>query len=292
MTDLLNTITTKDLKLIVGGRILGQISELSLSGDAGLADVSVLSEGYKRWVRTKKDFSGSMDVRVEDPAMLGLVLGDLEVDPTFTETIAIAFNGVNVTQKYIQGDKTGTITTASGEKIGQRFRAGGSELTTAQVYVNSLGDSSVTVSVQADSSGEPSGTPLDSDTIDCSTTGWKSAALDVASLTKDDWYWVVIEVPTTSTGFARSATSIYDEWGYKFYTGAAWGSLETNDIAFQLLLTDSSSYLHIELTDGTTIHTIKGDLNTGKYSLSITSDEPLTGSIDFKSDDLTFSEVV
>ena len=293
MTDLTHAVTTKDMKIIIGGRILGQVTELSVSGDAGLADVSVLSEGHKQWTRTRNDYSGSMDVRVEDPALLGLVLGDLEVDPTYTEKpLSISFNGVNVTQEYIQGSKTGTITTLTTEKVGQRFRAGGKVLTTAQIYVNSGGDASVTVTVEADVTGSPSGTPLDTDTIDCSGIGWKTADLSIAELTKDDWYWVVWSVPTTSTGFARSATSIYDEWGYKFYTSSAWGSLETNDVAFQLLFTDDSSFLHIELTDGTTIHTIEGNLNTGKYSLGITSDEPLVASIDFQSDVLTFSEVV
>ena len=280
------------MKIIIGGRILGQLTDLSISGDAGLADVSVLSEGHKRWIRTKNDYSGSMDVRVEDPALLGLVLGDLQVDPTYTEKpLNISFNGINITQEYIQGSKAGTITTATTEKVAQRFRAGGEQLSTASIYVNSGGDASVTCTVEADSTGEPSGTPLDTDTIDCSGTGWVSADLSIATLVKDDWYWVVWSIPTTSTGLARSATSIYDEWGYKFYSGT-WGTLETNDVSFKLLFIDDSSYLHIELTDGVTVHTIEGNLNTGKYTLGITSDEPLTASIDFQSDELTFSEVV
>jgi len=292
MTDLIQAVTTKDLKLIIGGRTLGQLTELSLSGDAGLADVSVLSEGFKRWIRTKKDFSGSMDVQVHDPAMLGLVLGDLEVDPTFTEPIAIEFNGVNVTQKLIQGDKTNGQAVDTDDLLAQKFRAAGSELTTAQVYVNSGTDSTVTVSVQADTTGSPSGTPLDSDTIDCSSVGWKTATLDVAVLTKDDFYWIVIEDCDDAT-FAYANTDIYTDWGFKFNDeGGGWASLILTDLAFQLLFTDTSSYLHIEITDGITIHTIKGDLNAGKYSLSLTSDEPLVGTVDFQSDDLTFSEVV
>jgi len=290
MTDLLNAVTTKDMKIIIGGRTLAQITELSLSGEAGLADVGVLSEGHKRWKRTKQEYSGSMDVRVDDPALIGLVLGDLEVDPTFTEKpLDISFNGINITQKYIQGDKTNGQLVSTGEKIAQKFRAGGAELTTAQVYVNSGTDASVTVSIQADVTGSPSGTPLDSDTIDCSSTGWKTASLDVAVLTKDDWYWIVLEDSTDVT-FAYADADIYDDWGYKHYSGT-WGALQANDISFQIVLTDSSSYLHIELTDGVTIHTIKGNLNVGKYALSITSEEPLVASIDLRSDELIFSEV-
>lgn len=291
MTDLTRPITTKDMTIIIGGRTLGQVTELSISGDAGLADVSVLSEGHKRWIRTKKDFSGSMDVRVEDMALLGLVLGNLEVDPTLTESVSISFNGVNVTQELIQGDKTNGQAVDTDDLLAQKIRAGGATLTTASVYVNSGTDSSVTVTVQADNSGSPSGTPLDTDTIDCSSAGWKTATLDQASLTKDDYYWIVIEGCDVAT-FAYADTDIYTDWGFKFNDeGGGYGTLTSTDLAFKLLFTDNSSYLHIELYDGVTTHTIEGNLNTGKYSLGITSDEPLTASIDFASDELTFSEV-
>ena len=102
MTDLTRSVTTKDLTLVIAGRTLAQLSNMSISGDAGLADVSVLSEGHKRWIRTKKEFTGSLEYRVEDMGSLGLTLGDYEVDPSQTESISLAFNPPPVTIKHIQ----------------------------------------------------------------------------------------------------------------------------------------------------------------------------------------------
>ena len=290
MTDLTRVVTTKDLKLIVAGRTIASLSELTISGESGLADVSVLSEDHKRWQRTKRSFSGSMDYRMEDMGAIGLVFGDYEIDPTKTEVINMSPNLASVDIKHIQGDKTNSQALTTGQKLALKFRAAGGTLSSASVYNSSGTDTSVTVSVQADNSGIPSGSALASGTIDCSGVGWKNVDLSSASLTMDDWYWIVIE-NCDDASFAYASTDIYTDWGWKIDTGTGWGTLNSNDMAFQLLFTDNTTYIHVELTDGTTTHTIKGTMATAKYSLTINPEDPLTGSLDFVAKELTFSEV-
>lgn len=291
MTDLTRSVTTKDLTLVIAGRTLAQLSNMSISGDAGLADVSVLSEGHKRWIRTKKEFTGSLEYRVEDMGSLGLTLGDYEVDPSQTESISLAFNPPPVTIKHIQGDKTNGQAVATGELLAQKFRASGATLNTAQIYVNSGSDATVTVTVEADVTGSPSGTPLDTDTVDCSSAGWKTATLDAAVLTMDDFYWIVIDNCDTAT-FAYADTDYYTDWGFKFDSGGGYGSLTITDLAFQLSFEDNTTYLQIQLTDGITTHTIKGELGAGAWSSTANIEDPITAELAFKSEELVFSEVV
>lgn len=287
MTDLTRPPTTKDITLYVAGKKAANIKNMSITGNSALKDVTPIGIWYKKWQRSFREFSGSMDMWYENNEALGLVLGDYEVDPSKTESVTIDYNPKPITIKHIQGDKTNGQAVATTEKLAQKFMAAGSTLTSAQVYVNSGTDTTVTVSVQADSTGSPSGTPLDSDVIDCSSAGWKSADLSAAALTAGEWYWIVLEDCDTAT-FAYADTDLYEEWGKRFYSGS-WGTLTVEDLAFQLLFTDSSTIFKAQLTDGVTTHDIEGDIVAGTVSTSFSPDEPVSSSMEYKSKEITFS---
>lgn len=288
-TTLSRVVTAKDIKVIVSGRTIGSITELSLNGNSGLADTSVLGKQYKQSVRTKKEFSGTFTMLISDMEAFGWAFGDYEVDPAQVETINMAYNGQSVDILHIQGLKDASVSVASGEKVAQKFRAAGKTLSLVKLYNNGSGDSSVTVSVEADNSGVPSGTALASATVDFSgSTGWLTADLSAATLTKGNWYWIVVSVPTTTTTLSRSSTNIYEDWGYMIYS-TSWGTLNSEDLAFYIKTTDNETIIQVELTDGINTHIIKGDIGIGNISTTVSQDEPIKAEVNFTAQELIFS---
>jgi hypothetical protein len=291
-TTLTGVTTCRDMSLYIAGRKLGSISEASITGNSALKDVSSLGFDYKKNIRSFKEFSGSWSMWIEDLEALGLILGEYWVDPTKLETWpTINYDGSQYLVTHVQGSHAGTVTVTTGNEVAQKFRAGGSTLTSTGVklYNAGSGDSSVTVTVEADSSGEPSGTPLDTDTVDFSGgAGWVTADLSSATLTKGNWYWIVCAVPTTSTGFGRSSTDIYEDWGYMENTGT-WGSLEDNDLSFYIETTDNSVSMVIELTDSVNTHIINADIGPGTGSFAVNLDEPISAEVNYTAKTVTYS---
>ena len=291
-TTLSRVMTCKDMKLIIAGKTVGDIKEFSIDGDSGLADVSVLSKGYKQHVRTKNEFSGSWTQLISDFEALGLVLGDYEVDPTQTESISMSFNGASYDIKHIQGSHGADISVAGSAKVAQSFVAAGNTLSALKLYTTSGGDSSCTVTIETDSSGSPSGTPVTNGTasgVDFSGSGWITVTFSSDPvLVKGDTFWIVVSVPSTTTPISRSTTDIYEDWGYKTYSGS-WSSLETNDVSFQITTTDNDTVIQIELTDGVNTHIIEGIIGVGAGSCSITLEDPLTAEITYSAKTITFS---
>lgn len=285
-------MTCRDMKLIVAGRTLGTIKEITFEGDSGLADASVLSKHYKQHVKTKNEFSGTWTQLIADMEALGLVLGDYEVDPSKTESINMTFNGASYDIKHIQGTHAADISVAGTQKVAQKFIAAGNTLSALKLYTTTGGDASCTVTIETDNSGSPSGTPVTNGTasgVDFSGSGWITVTFSSDPvLVKGDPFWIVVSVPSTTTPISRSTTDYYEDWGYKTYTGS-WSSLEDNDLALQLTTTDNDTVLQIELTDGVNTHIIEGIIGVGSGSCTITLDEPLTAEVTYSAKTITFS---
>jgi len=292
MTTLSNPMTARDMKLIISGRTMGSLTECSITGNGNLADVSTLGKTYKKRMRTFKNFSGSWTMFIEDMEALGWVLGDYEVDPTKNEPVSVSFNGTNVTINHIQGSHASDVSVADTEKIAQKFVAAGNSLTTLKLYTTTGGDSTVTVTIEPDNSGSPSGTPVTNGTstsTDFSGSGWVTVGFSSNPvLVKGDVFWVVVSITGTTTPISRADTDIYEDWGYKVYSGS-WGSLQSNDLSFYIETTDDTTVIQVELTDGINTHIIEGNIVAGTGSFSVTADEPVSAEVNYVAQDIQFS---
>jgi hypothetical protein len=230
---------------------------------------------------------------IEDMEALGWVLGDYEVDPTLQETISVAYNGTNIKVNHIQGSHDGEEIIADTYKIAQKFVAAGNSLTALKLWGGS-GDASATVTIETDSAGEPSGTPVTNGT---STSTDFSGANDWVTVTfssdpvlvKGDVFWVVFtQSDVSATDIGVSTTDIYEDWGYMENTGT-WGSLQDNDLAFYIETTDDTTVFQVELTDGVNTHIIEGDIAAGNGSFSISTEEPISAEVEYVAQDITFT---
>ena len=292
-TTLTHATTCKDLKMVVAGRTLGSITECSITGSSALKDVSTLGFDYKKNIRSFRDFSGSWTMFIEDMEAVGLILGEYWVDPTKTETFpTINFNGRELDITHVQGTHPTNVELLTTEKVAQKFRAAGATLSATGIKLwdtGYVGDATTTVTIEADSTGSPSGTPLDTDTVDFSGAApvWVTVDLSAATLIKGDWYWIVCAVDST-TRFGRSSTDIYEDWGYKEFSGT-WGSLETNDLSFYIQTIDNTTTLQVELTDGVNTHVMYADVGPGSGSFTINLDEPISAEVSYIAKTVTYS---
>lgn len=292
-TTLTGATTCKDMKLFVAGRNIGSITEASITGNSALADVSVLGKEYKEHIRTMRKFDGTWTMWIEDLEAMGLILGEYWVDPTKSETWpTINFDGAQYKVTHVQGTHPTNVEIAGTERVAQKFRAGGSTLTATGVKLwdtGYVGDATTTVTLEADNAGEPSGTPLDTDTVDFSGAApdWVTIDLSAATMTKGNWYWIVAAVDST-TRFGRSSTDIYEDWGYMEYSGS-WGAIETNDLSFYIETVDNSISFVIELTDGVNTHLITADIGPGSGTFTINTEEPISAEVNYTAKTVIFS---
>jgi hypothetical protein len=292
-TTLTNAMTAKDMTLYIAGRNIGTITECSITGNSALSDVSVIGDNFKKYVRTFKNFSGSWTMWIQDLEALGLVLGEYWIDPTKTETWpTIDYNGVDMDITHVQGTHPTHIEIGATEKVAQKFIAAGATLSATAIKLwdtTYVGDATTTVTIEADTTGSPSGTPLDTDTLDFSSAvaGWRTADLSLATLVKGSTYWIVVAVDST-TRVGVAATDIYPGWGHKVFSGT-WGLLVANDLSFYINTTDNSTVLQMELTDGVNTHIFTADIGPGSGSFTINTEEPISAEVSYVAKTVAYS---
>ena len=291
-------LTTKNVEVWVAGRKLADGKSLGLEITSGVQDVALLNSSVKKHYRTTIGYTGSMEILHTDLQAFGLVLGDLEIDPSDTETIDMSTFRATDFIKYIQGDVTGSSESIDGTtetKIGQKFYAAGGALSVLKLQTDGAGgDSTVVVTIETDTTGSPSGTPVTNGTstsTDFSGDGWVTVTfVSDPELTKGEPYWIVATISDT-TVFHVSATDLYPEWHYKVYTGT-WGSAIVNDVSFEIVFEDTESYVRIILDDGVVIQTWKlDDVAFGSMTLSGNPDDILAGELTFTSKNILITEV-
>ena len=290
-------LTTKDVEVWVAGRKLAVGKSLSLEITSNVQDVALLNSSVKKHYRTTIGVSGSMELLHTDLQAFGLVLGDFELDPSGNTAIDMSTFRAADFIRYIQGDTTGTDEEIDGTtetRIGQKFYAPGSALSILKINVAAGGDSTSIVTIETDTTGSPSGTPVTngtSNSVDFTTGGWTTVTFaNDPVLTKGEPYWIVVTVDASTT-FEVSATDLYPDWLYKIYTGT-WGSAIDNDTSFDLTFEDTESYGRIILDDSVVIQTWKlDDVAFERLTLSGNPDDILAGELTFTSKNILITEV-
>ncbi len=290
-------LTTKDVEVWVAGKKIGEGKNMSLDITGNVQDVSLLNSSIKKHYRTTIGISGSIELLHTDLQAFGLVLGDLEIDPSGNVAIDMSTFRASNFIRYVQGDATGTDEVIDGTtetKIGQKFYASGSALSVLKLNVAAGGDSTAIVTIETDTTGSPSGTPVTngtSNSVDFTTGGWTTITFATDPvLTKGEPFWIVVTVDASTT-FEVSTIDFYEDWHYKVYTGS-WGSAIEVDIGFEIVYEDTESYIRVILDDGVVIQTMKlDDVAFESLSLSGNPEDLLSGELSFTSKDISITEV-
>ena len=284
-------LTTRECKVYVAGRKISEGKSLSFEVNMGVQSLSLLNTDKKKYYKTKEGVTGSVELVNTDMYALGQVLRETQIDPSETETVSMteALNNAEQTIEYIQGYTDGNQSVLSTEKIAWSFYAPLSKLIHVKVYNPTAITSTVTIELQTDSSGSPSGTVLASGTLDFTTTGWKQWTANYTNLTKGEKYWIVL-YSTVDFYVAKSSVDFYKEWDWKKHNGTAWSSTTEGDIKMAMKFQGKETYIEVYMTDGTNEYTILLDeVSFESVSLNFGQDEAHGGELSFTAKSITIT---
>jgi len=288
-------LTTKDVEVWVAGRKFSEGKNLDISISSEVKEVKLLNTEKTKHYRTAKRYTGSLELINTDLQNIGYVLRDLEMNPSKIDnpdTLAMAFNEAKAQISYIQGDgTTGTISIDVGQMVAQSFEAAYEELTRVKIYNPTAASTTVTVAIQADSSGSPSGTDLVSGTADFSTTGWKTVTLNYTGLTRGNKYWLVVKGQTETVNVSYSSEKWFDGWKVKVDSGAGWGTEQEKNMKIALYFEGYDTYISAVLTDGsTTVKILLDEVTFQSASIKAGHEDVHSGELEFTAKSLTVTE--